>query len=74
MFVSLSVAKILEKHIRSSSTYYRSFSIKIRIQRENLLNGYFYYSSFIWNLLNRYFYELLLVAGERKLTKFINEN
>ena len=47
MFVSLSVTKILEKHIRSSSTYYRSFSIKIRIHRENLLNGYFCYSSFI---------------------------
>ena len=40
---------------------------------ENLLNGYFYYSSFISNFLNRYFEELLYVAGDWK-SKFINEN
>ena len=36
---------------------------------ENLLDGYFYYSSFVSNFLNRYFQELLLVAGERKINK-----
>ena len=36
---------------------------------ENLLNGYFYYSSFISNFLNRNFQELLFVAGERKINK-----
>ena len=35
-------------------TYYRSFSRKIHIHMENLLNGYFYYSSFISNFLSRY--------------------
>ena len=36
---------------------------------ENLLNGYFYYSSFISIFLNRYFQELLFVAGEKKINK-----
>ena len=50
-------------------TCYRSFSRKIHIHMENLLNGYFYYSSFISNFLNRYFQELLFVAGKKKINK-----
>ena len=50
-------------------TYYRSFSRKIHIHMENLLNGYFYYSSFISDFLSKYFQELLFVAGERKIYK-----
>ena len=36
-------------------TYYRFFSRKIHIHMENLLNGYFYYSSFTSNFMSRYF-------------------
>ena len=48
-------------------TYYRSFSRKVHIHMENLLNDYFCYSFFISNFLNRYFQELLFVAGESKI-------
>ena len=34
---------------------------------ENVLNGYFYYSYFTPNFLNRSFSELLFLAGDRKL-------
>ena len=61
--------KFLKNPFEVVHTYYRSFSRKIHIHMENLLNGYFYYSSFISNFLNRYFWELLFVAGERKINK-----
>ena len=69
IFVSLSVAKILENTFEIVHTYYRPFSRKIHIHMENLLNGYFYYSSFISIFLNRYFQELLFVASEKKINK-----
>ena len=55
--------KFFKKHVRSSSYLLQVFF------KENLLNGYFYYSSFISKFLNRYFQELLFVAGERKIKK-----
>ena len=55
IFVSLSAAKILEKHVRSSSYLLLVFFKKTHIHMENLLNSYFYYSFFISNFLNRYF-------------------
>ena len=61
--------KFLKNTFEIVYTYYRSFSRKIHIHMENLLNGYFYYSSFISNFLNRNFQELLFVAGERKINK-----
>ena len=67
--VSLSVAKIFEKHVRSSSYLLSVFFKEIHIHVENLLNGYFYYSSFISDFLSKYFQELLFVAGERKIYK-----
>ena len=55
--------KFFKKHVRSSSYLLQVFF------KENLLNGYFYYSSFISKSMNRYFQELLFVAGERKIKK-----
>ena len=67
--VSLSVGKILEKHVRSSSYLLSVFFKEIHFHMENLLNGYFYYSSFISDFLSKYFQELLFLAGERKINK-----
>ena len=61
--------KFLKSTFEVVHTYYRFFSRKIHIHMENLLDGYFYYSSFISNFLNRYFQELLFVAGKRKNSK-----
>ena len=61
--------KFLKNTFEVVHSYYRSFSRKIHIHMENLLSGYFYYSSFISNFLNRYFWELLFLAGERKINK-----
>ena len=68
VFVPLSVAKVLEKHVRSSS-YLWSFSRKIHINMENLLNSYFYYNYFTPNFSNRYFSKLLYLVGDRKINK-----
>ena len=59
--------KFFKKHVRSSSYLLQVFF------KENLLNGYFYYSSFISKFLNRYFQELLFVAGERKIKKMYQQ-
>ena len=47
--------KFLKNTFEVVHTYYRSFSRKIHIHMENLLNGYFYCSSFTTNFLNRCF-------------------
>ena len=39
------------------------------VHMENLPNGYFYYSYFTPSFLNRYFSELLLLAGDKKINK-----
>ena len=54
--VSLSVAKIPQKLVRSSSSYLLQVFFKENSHyMENLLNGYFYYSSFTSNFMSRYF-------------------
>ena len=46
--------KFLKNTFEVVHTQYRSFSRKTHIHFENLLNGYFYYSSFTSNFLNGY--------------------
>ena len=58
IFVPLSVAKALEKHVRSSSFLVLFFFSKENSHSHsivNLLNGYFYYNYFTPNFSNRYF-------------------
>ena len=66
IFVSLSVAKILKKHVRSSSYLIQVFLKEDFHSHGKLLNAYFYYSFLTSNFWNRYFSEFLFVASERK--------
>ena len=40
---------------------------------ENLLNGYFYYSYFTPNFLNKYFSEFIFLVGGRKINKIYQQ-
>ena len=69
IFTPLSVEKILANLIRSSSYLIKVFSSKISVHMENLLNGFFCYSSFTRIFLRKYFSKLVCLAGEREINR-----